>query len=289
MPTALNIGDLLDSKYRIQQRLGGGGFGEVYLAEDELLKRQVAIKLLRNQEPDRQADLVHEMQSLNQLHHPAVVTFFHYFVDDQVLFLVMEYCAGGSLHSRMQRQPAPFQTVMEWGKGLADTLHFVHEQGIVHHDIKPDNILFTAEGVLKIGDFGVANRNIGTRAYLAPEMLLGEVDTADVRIDVYALGITLLEVLQNRNPFEGMPPAESLRAKLQHAFIPVDMERWVQDLISKATHPTPELRFQSMQEFREAIESKHVSYVFERSRIQAHALAAKAEKLLARKSSSRAC
>jgi hypothetical protein len=102
-------------------------------------------------------------------------------------------------------------------------------------------------------------------------------------VDVYALGITLLELLRNRNPFDGMPPTESLRAKIQHAFIPADMERWVQDLISKATHPTPELRFQSMQEFREAIDSKHVNYVFERSRVQAHALAAKAEKLLARK------
>ena len=70
---------------------------------------------------------------------------------------------------------------------------------------------------------------------------------------------------------------------MRHEFIPSDLERWVQDLISKATHPTPELRFQSMQEFREAIDSKHVSYVFDRSRVQAHALAAKAEKLLARK------
>jgi tetratricopeptide (TPR) repeat protein len=283
MPTAPNIGDLLDSKYRVQKRLGGGGFGDVYLAEDELLGRQVAIKLLRDRDPGRQADLVHEMRSLDQLHHPAVVTFFHHFVDEQLLFLVMEYCAGGSLRSRMRQQPAHLHTVMQWGKDLADTLYFVHQQGIVHHDIKPDNILFTAEGVLKIGDLGVANRNIGTGPYLAPEMLLGEVNTGDVRVDVYALGITILELLQNRNPFQGLPPAESLRAKIRHEFIPADMERWVQDLLSKATHPTPELRFQSMQEFREPIESKHVSYVFDRSRVQAHALAARAEKLLARK------
>src|ERR1017187_699749 len=111
MPTDLNIGDLLDSKYRIQRRLGGGGFGDVYLAEDELLGRQVAIKLLRDRDPDHQADLVHEMRSLDQLHHPAVVTFFHHFVDEQLLFLVMEYCAGGSLRSRMRQQPPP-HTVM---------------------------------------------------------------------------------------------------------------------------------------------------------------------------------
>jgi serine/threonine protein kinase len=282
MPFVLSIGDLLDSKYRIQRRLGGGGFGEVYLAQDELLGRQVAIKLLRDQDPGRQADLVHEMRSLDQLHHPAVVTFFHHFIEESLLFLVMEYCAGGSLRSRV-RQPTPLQTIMQWGKELADALDFIHQQGIVHHDIKPDNILFTADGVLKIGDLGVANRHAGTGPYLAPEMLLGGVDTKDVRVDVYALGITLLELLQNSNPFQDMLPAESLRAKLRHEFISSSIERWVQDLITKATHPTPELRFQSMREFREAIESKHVNYVFDRSRVQAHALAEKAERLLARK------
>jgi tetratricopeptide (TPR) repeat protein len=283
MLDSIRIGDLLDSKYRILLRLGWGGYGDVYLAEDELLGRQVALKVLRDRDPDRQAGLVGEMRSLDQLHHPAVVTFYHHFVNEQLLFLVMEFCAGGSLRSRMRKGTAPLPTIMQWGKDLADTLDFVHQHGIVHHDIKPDNILFTSEEVLKIGDFGVANSNAGTVPYLAPEMLLGEVDTTDVRVDVYALGITLLELLRNRNPFDGMPPNETQRAKMRHEFIPTELERWVQDLISKATHPTPELRFQSMREFREAINSKHVSYVFERRRVQAHALAAKAEKLLARK------
>jgi len=279
----IRIGDQLDSKYRILRALGGGGWGDVYLAQDELLDRQIAIKLLRDRDTEAQADLVHEMRSLNQLHHPSVVTFYHHFVNEQALFLVMEYCAGGSLRDSMRRRAASLQTIMQWGKDLAETLQYVHQQGIVHHDIKPDNILFTPDGVLKIGDFGVANRNIGTVPYLAPEMLLGGVDPKDVRVDVYALGITLLELLLNRNPFEGMSPNDSLLAKLRHDFIPTDLARWVQDLIFKATHPTPELRFQSMQEFREAIESKHVSYVFDRSRAQAHALAAKAEKLLSQK------
>jgi serine/threonine protein kinase len=74
----------------------------------------------------------------------------------------MEYCSGGSLRSRMRQPPAPLHTVMQWGKDLADTLQVVHQHGIVHHDIKPDNILFTSQGVLKVGDFGVANRNMGT-------------------------------------------------------------------------------------------------------------------------------
>ena len=183
----------------------------------------------------------------------------------------------------MRLVPAPLHTIMQWGKNLTDTLEFVHQRGIVHHDIRPDNLLFTSEDALKIGDFGVAASNIVTIDYLAPEMWLGGVDALDVRVDVYALRITLLELLQNRNPFDGMSRSEKQRAKMRHEFIPSELERWVQDVISKATHPTPELRFQTMREFREAIESKHVSYVFDRSRVQAHTLAAKAETLLARK------
>jgi tetratricopeptide (TPR) repeat protein len=183
----------------------------------------------------------------------------------------------------MRRRPARVETIMQWGIDLAATLQHLHEEGIVHHDIKPDNILFTSAGALKVGDFGVANRNFGTSRYLAPEMLLGGVDPKDVRVDVYALGITLLELLKNCDPFEGLSQNAALRAKLRHDFISTDLDRWVQDLLSKATHPTPELRFQSMRDFREAIESKHVSYVFERSRVQAHALAAKAERLLSQK------
>jgi serine/threonine protein kinase len=210
MTTAVNIGDRLDSKYRVVRPLGVGGFGEVYLAEDELLGRQVAIKLLRDRDPNRQADLVHEMKSLNQLHHPGVVTFYHHFVADQMLFLVMEYCDGGSLRCKMEQQRPTQNTVFQWARELVQTLQFVHKQGIVHHDIKPENILFTSDSSLKIGDFGVANRNFGTLPYLAPEMFLGEVDSSDRRVDVYALGITLLELLMNRNPFDDMSRPDML-------------------------------------------------------------------------------
>jgi tRNA A-37 threonylcarbamoyl transferase component Bud32 len=279
----MDIGDELDSKYRVIRRLGFGGFGIVYLAEDELAGRQVAIKHLRDPDPDRQSDLVHEMRSLDQLHHPGVVGFYHHFFSAGSLFLVMEYCAGGNLRRRAQDQPAPAHTIMQWGRELAETLGMVHQRGIVHHDIKPDNILFTGEALLKIGDFGVANRNIGTDVYISPEMHRGEADLNDVRVDIYALAITLLELLLRQNPFLNLSRVEMLRAKVNHDFIPGGMERWLQEILSKATHPSPELRFQSMDEFREAIDAKHVTYIFDRGRIQAHSLAAQAEKHLARK------
>src|ERR1700677_4076969 len=131
----INIGDQLAKPYRVLRRLGEGGFGEVYLARDELLGRKVAIKLLHDRNAEDQTDLVHEMLSLDQLHHPGVVTFYHHFANERTLFLVMEYCEGGSLRDRMRLEPARAETVMQWVKGLADTLQYVHDRGIVHHDI----------------------------------------------------------------------------------------------------------------------------------------------------------
>ena len=277
------IGEVLDEKYRVVGRLGGGGFGDVYLADDELARRKVAIKRLKNTDPARQADLVHEMRSLDQLHHPNIVGFHHHFSEGSSLFLVMEHCAGGSLRGRTSMSPAARPTVMQWGKELADVLGQIHERGIVHHDIKPDNILFATDGTIKIGDFGGANRAIGTAHYVSPEKYRGEASVTDPRVDVYALGITLLELLLSRDVFAGLNILEMQQAKVRHDFIPTEMERWLQEVLSRATHPTPELRFQSMADFSEAIAAKHVNYVFNRGRIQADSLAVRAEKLLARK------
>ena len=116
----INIGDQFAGTYRILRRLGEGGWGEVYLAKDELLGRKVAIKLLHDRDAEDQTDLVHEMLSLDQLHHPGVVTFYHHFANERTLFLVMEYCEGGSLRDSMQMEPARAETVMQWVKDLSD-------------------------------------------------------------------------------------------------------------------------------------------------------------------------
>jgi len=276
------VGEELDQKYRVVRRLGGGGFGDVYLANDELAGRQVAIKRLRNTSPEHQADLVHEMRSLDQLHHPNIVGFYHHFYEDS-LFLVMEHCAGGSLRGRMYGRQEQPSTIMQWGIELADVLGLVHERGIVHHDIKPDNILFAKDGSIKVGDFGGANRRVGTPLYVSPEKYRGEADIKDPRVDIYALGITLLDLLLNQSAFAGLNAREMQQAKTRHDFIPTHLDRWLQEVLSRATHPTPELRFQSMAEFSEAIAAKHVNYVFNQGRIQADSLAVQAEKHLERK------
>ena len=274
----------LDNKYQLIRSLGEGGFGRVWLAEDVLIDgRHVAIKQLRNESIGDTDMLIEEMQHLSSLDHPHVVKFLHHFQDDENLYLVMEYCAGGSLDAFARgRELAPAK-VFAWGKTLTDTLADVHRHGIVHHDIKPQNLLLTDDGRLRVADFGVANRNWGTRAYMAPELSLGEASSDDVRIDIYALGVTLLELLVGGNPLRSIPDNELLRAKIRHEFIPLHLDRWIQEILLKATHPTPELRFQSMADFGEAIESRHVPFIIDGDRMKAHGLAEKAGMLLSRK------
>ena len=109
---------------------------------------------------------------------------------------------------------------------------------------------------------------------MPPEMLLGErVSRTDPRVDVYALGLTLLELLMGRHPFAEYSPDEAIQARIRHDFVPADLSRWVQEVLLKATHPTPELRFQTAVDFADAIRARHVAYVFDGNRIKADALA----------------
>lgn len=143
-------GTVLDGKYRVIRLLGEGGFGEVYLAEDRLIQeRRVAIKSLKMDDSNREQILVREMQFLSDLDHPNVVHFYHHFSEYDTLFLVMEFCGGGSLRESLQ-EGVSFDTeqVVSWAIDLCRTLQTVHEKGIVHHDLKPDNILFSDDGIL---------------------------------------------------------------------------------------------------------------------------------------------
>lgn len=279
------IGEKLDSKYVVTRRLGGGGFGEVFLANDALSQRPVAIKVLARAQDGDHTSLIREMQALAQFNHPHVVAFYHHFADPSRLYLVLEYCAAGSLDDRLRAVGAcPVTQAFAWGLDLCETLGFVHAREIVHHDIKPANILFAEGGTIKLGDFGVANSIAGTIMYLPPEMLLGErVDRTDPRVDIYALGLTLLETITGRHPFAHLLPNEMKQARVAHDFVPETLPRWVQEILLKATEPTPELRFQTADDFATAIRSRHVAHIIDSKRIKADALARRAEAALVRR------
>jgi len=165
--------DTLDGKYRVVSRLGAGGFGEVYLAQDEVIPTRPWRS--RYSGASDCVTLVWEMQQLAKLNHLHLVTFYHHFADAERLYLVMEFCAGGSLDDQLiARGRCPEAQVFAFGLELCETLAFVHERGIVHHDVKPSNVLFGSDGTVKLGELGVAIRSVGSPLYLRPDVLLGD-------------------------------------------------------------------------------------------------------------------
>jgi tetratricopeptide (TPR) repeat protein len=157
----------------------------------------------------------------------------------------------------------------------------VHEKEIIHHDIKPENILFTENRTIKISDFGVANTGAGTRSYMSPEALSCEKGAVkDARVDIYAVGVMLLELLTKRNPFFGKSAAEIIELHDRKEFGIISLPNWQQEIILKAISKIPEQRFQSMKDFNEAIQAQSVPFIFDKGVIQAGNLAEKAGRLL---------
>jgi len=275
---------LFDNKYRFIKDLGFGGFGEVFLAKEVRSQNFVAIKQLKDKDKRKQDDLIYEMQMVSKFNHPNIVLYKHHFVQEDLLYIVMEYCALGSLRDMMKKEKIVSTFIWKWMSQLTETLQLVHEKGIVHHDIKPDNILFTEDHIIKVTDFGVANTGAGTRSYMSPEALLWETDTVkDARIDIYALGVTLLELHTKQNPFFGKSQEEIFDIHDQKDFGITDLPTWQQEIILKAIAQIPEQRFQSMKDFHEAIEAQSIPINFDKEVIQAGNLAEKAAQLLQRK------
>lgn len=281
--------DLFDSKYQFVKELGKGAFGKVFLAKEKFAESFVAIKQLKNEDKSWQDDLIHEMQMVSKFNHPHIVNYKHHFSADNLLYLVMEYCPGGSLSRLMEKRTIVKTFVWKWMEILTETLQFIHEKGIIHHDIKPANILFDENRKIKISDFGVANTGGGTRAYMAPETLNWQADNeSDVRIDIYALGVTLLEVLTGKNPFLFKSEEEIIALHEKKEFGIEGFPDWQQDIVLKAIAKTPELRFQTMQEFNEAIKAKAVPVIFDKQIIKGGFLAEKAAYYLKRRKWKRA-
>jgi tetratricopeptide (TPR) repeat protein/tRNA A-37 threonylcarbamoyl transferase component Bud32 len=280
---------IFNNIYRFERELGKGGFGTVFLAREDVSHRLVAIKQLNSQDATRQAAIVHEMQMVSQFNHPNIVTYHHHFSEAGLLFLVMEYCAGGSVRDAIENRKVTPTEALNWIQTIAEALDFVHGKKIIHHDIKPDNLLVAENGMLKISDFGIANTGAGTRAYMSPEALTWDDNSVlDARVDIYALGVTLMELLTGQNPFFYKTPEEIQAMHDQGDFPIKSLPGWQQEIILKAINKVPELRFQSMGDFAAAIKSKHVPLLLDKDAIRAGQAAERAERSLSTKKWTRA-
>lgn len=207
------IGQTL-AHYKIIEHLGSGGMGEVYLAVDSKLDRKVALKFLPAQmtaQPDARARFLQEARAASALNHPNVCTIYDIQEHDGQMFIVMEYVEGQTL--RNHKQPFTLKQVVEIGVQVADGLAAAHEKGIVHRDIKTENIMIRKDGIVQIMDFGLAKLHgasrltkegstVGTVGYSSPEQIQGQ-DT-DHRTDLFSLGVVLYELISGELPFKGV-------------------------------------------------------------------------------------
>ena len=203
------------SHYKITAKLGAGGMGEVYLATDLKLDRPVALKFLPEglaRDPEARERLLREAKAASQLNHPNILTIHAVEEADDPAFIVMEYVAGQTLRELIATGNVRLGQAVKIAQDVASALEAAHEAGIVHRDIKPDNILIGQDGRTRVGDFGLAKTGdigrlsgphilIGTVSYMSPEQTRGE--PVDHRTDVWALGVVLYEMITGQRPFGG--------------------------------------------------------------------------------------
>jgi tRNA A-37 threonylcarbamoyl transferase component Bud32 len=262
------------SHYRLIKKLGAGGMGEVYLAEDIGLERKVAIKLLpaayMGDELARKR-LIREARAAGTLDHPNICPVYEVGTEGDKTFIAMQYVEGVTLHSRIETDPPTLEQAIVISAQVADALVEAHYHGIVHRDIKPQNIMLTDRGRVKVLDFGLAKfvepvgnaegetlsqlttvgTAVGTVPYMSPEQVKG--DRVDVRSDLFSLGVVLYECVTGRRPFTGSSPieicaeiihTEQRSAAESNAGIPPDLDR----ILTRALKKSPEARYQSAEE-----------------------------------------
>ena len=247
--------------YRVIERLGQGGMGEVVLARDERLERRVALKFLSRSfasDPHARDRLQREARSLAALSHPHIATIHALEEAEGRPFLVMEYVEGETLAQAIARRPLPLEGVASIALSMAEALAHAHGRGVVHRDVKPANILIRPNGAAVLTDFGIADLESATRltaegytpgtvAYMSPEQARGT--RVDARSDLFSLGAVLYEALTGKRPFTGDRPESALYAVQHHepesptalrTGVPLELER----VVMKCLRKDPALRYQ---------------------------------------------
>jgi eukaryotic-like serine/threonine-protein kinase len=259
------INTLFDGRYRILRKLGTGGMANVYLAEDEVLGRRVAIKILndRHAGDDQFVERFRrEAKNAASLSHPNIVSIYDRGEAEGTYYIAMEYLDGRSLKELIvARGPAPIHLAVDYARQILAAIRFAHRHGIVHRDIKPHNVLVDGEGRLNVTDFGIARAGvsqmteagsiIGTAQYLSPEQAKGA--PVDQTSDLYSVGVVLYELLTGVVPFSGDTPVEIAMKHLstvpeapstKRADVPRDLDMVVMRALAK----DPSERYQSAEE-----------------------------------------
>ena len=267
------IGQELGGRYELLERVGGGGMAVVYKAHDQLLGRKVAIKVLRQQfvnDEDFIRRFRREAQSAASLSHPNVVSIYDVGQEADIHYIVMEYVEGKNLNEVIkERAPLQAEEAVNIAAQICDALDHAHQNGIIHRDIKPHNILIGRNGRVKVTDFGIARAVtssditqtgsvIGSVHYFSPEQAKGA--SQGEKSDLYSLGIVLYQMLTNRLPFLGESPIsvalkhlqeEVMEPRKANPMIPQSVE----NIILKALRKNPDERYQSAREMLEDLET----------------------------------
>ncbi|WP_223700972.1 Stk1 family PASTA domain-containing Ser/Thr kinase [Sutcliffiella deserti] len=267
------IGKRLNGRYKIREVIGGGGMANVYLAHDVILDRDVAVKVLRLDFANDEEFIRRfrrEAQSATSLDHPNIVSIYDIGEEEDIYYIVMEHVSGKTLKQYIQ-QYAPIEqyNTVEIMKQLTSAIAHAHENGIIHRDIKPQNILIDDYGTIKVTDFGIAmalssttitqtNSLLGSVHYLSPEQARGSLATK--KSDVYALGIVMFEMLTGRLPFSG-ESAVSIALKHLQSETP-SPKRWnpaipqsLENVVLKSMAKDPFHRYESVEEISEDLET----------------------------------
>jgi serine/threonine protein kinase/tetratricopeptide (TPR) repeat protein len=263
------------SHYRILRRLGSGGMGEVYAAEDERLRRNVAIKFISH---DKAADekarqrFEREARAASALNHPNICTIFEVNEHEGQPFLVMELLDGQDLRQICAAGPVEISSLLKWGVEITDALDAAHARGIIHRDIKPGNVFVTSRGDVKVLDFGLVKllqpENVecsetvsfaataggsvmGTIAYMSPEQARGE--ALDLRTDLFSAGAVLYEMASGKRAFDGPTPAVIFNSILTASPTPIsrirgDVPPRLEEIIDKALQKDRRARYQNADE-----------------------------------------